>query len=188
MTEVDRLWLLACGGDREAFGDWVGRVEHPIRRRLGPYARAVDTESVMQETLLRMWLYAQEPSAPLTGENASLRFALGMARNVARNMARWHGREVLLPPEDLPEHDPEPEPAPDPFLRRAIRECFEKLARKPRQALSARMSEGHRRDDRELALALGMTANTFLQNIVRARRQLGECLGARGIRVHEVAR
>jgi DNA-directed RNA polymerase specialized sigma24 family protein len=188
MTEIDALWLRVCGGDRAAFGDWMGRVERPIRRFLYPFARAVDAESVVQETMLRMWVYARDHGPELSGDDASLRFAAGMARNVARNMARKYGRELHLPPEELPEVPVAPEPPPDPSLRRAIRECFDRLAKQPLLALRARLAEGHHRDDGALAKQLGMTLNTFLQNIVRARQQLAKCLGARGVDVQEIAR
>jgi DNA-directed RNA polymerase specialized sigma24 family protein len=188
MTGLDALWLSVCDGDRRAFGYWMGRVERPIRRCLFPFGRAVDAESVVQETLLRMWVYAQERGAQLTGDDASLRFAIGMARNVARNMARKYGRELHLPPDEMPEPAVAPEPPPDPGLRRAIRECFEKLARKPLLAMQARLAGGHREDDATLAKRLGMTLNTFLQNIVRARQQLAKCLSASGVDLQQVTR
>lgn len=188
MTELDALWRRMSGGDRVAFGDWMGRVERPIRRCLYPFARAVDAESVVQETLMRMWVYAGERGAQLTGDDASLRFAIGMARNLARNMARKYGRELLLPPGELPEPPVAPEPPPDPSLRRAIRDCFDRLARKPLLAMQARLSGGHHEDDGVLAARIGMTVNTFLQNIVRARRQLAKCLGEKGVELQELAR
>lgn len=188
MTELDALWLRVCGGDRRAFGDWMGRVERPIRRCLYPFAYAVDAESVVQEALLRMWMYALERGEQLTGDDASLRFAIGIARNLARNMARKYGRELHLPPQEMPEPSVAPEPPPDPLLRRAIRECFDKLARKPLLAMQARLALGHLAEDGTLAKQLGMTLNTFLQNIVRARQQLAKCLGAKGVDLPEVAR
>src|SRR6266513_667860 len=133
-----------------------------------------------------MWVYAREHGRQLTGEDASLRFAIGMARNLARNMARKYGRELHLPPDELPEPSVSPEPPPDPFLRRALRECFGKLAKKPLLAMRARLAGSHLHDDGTLANQLGMSVNTFLQNIVRARQQLAKCLGARGIDLTEV--
>lgn len=188
MTEIDELWLAVCRGSWRACGDWMGRVERPIRRSLFPFAQAVDAEGVVQETLMRMWIYAQERGPELTGENASLRFAIGMARNIARNEARKHGREKLLPPGDLPDWIVEPEPGADPFIARAIRECFQKLARQPLLALRARLEHGAGLPDRAIAAMLGMTVNTLLQNVVRARKQLGECLVGKGIDVEEYIR
>ncbi len=71
-------------------------------------------------------------------------------------------------------------------LMRAIRECIEKLARKPLQALRARLARGALQPDREIARQAGMTANTFFQNIVRARKQVAACLEGKGIPLREV--
>ena len=132
MTVIDLAFGRVCGGDREAFAEWMGRAERPIRASLRPFARAVDVESVVQETLLRMWVFAQDRGLELTGENASLRFAIGIARNVARSEARRLQRQRFLPPEDLPEVPVDPDPVPDPRLRALIRECLKRLAGKPR--------------------------------------------------------
>ena len=184
--DVDDLFARACGGDREAFADWMGAVEAPIRRSLGRFARAVDVESVVQETFLRMWVFAGDRGAELVGEAASLRFAIGMARNIARSEVRRLGRVQYLPPEDLPEVVVEPDPPPDPALRRAIEECLKQLKGKPREALQARLADyASRFPDRVLATTLHMTLNTFLQNIVRARKAMEECLRRRGVALEE---
>jgi len=78
----------------DAFADWMGRVERLIRLSLRRFARAADVEGVVQETLMRMWLLAREPERRLTGEDASLRYALGMARNIARSEARRLGGDA----------------------------------------------------------------------------------------------
>lgn len=186
VTDPDATFLRACGGDREAFADWIGAVEAPIRRSLARYARAVDVESVMQETLLRMWLYAQDRGAELRGEAASLRFAVGMARNIARSEARRMGRVSFLPSEEVPEVEVQPDPPPDPALRRAIEACLKQLKGKPLAALMARLQHQETLADRELAKLTDMTLNTFLQNVVRARRAVAECLSRRGVALEEV--
>jgi DNA-directed RNA polymerase specialized sigma24 family protein len=188
VSRIDELWVAACSGNQRALGDWMGRVERPIRRSLFPFAHAVDAEGVVQETLTRMWLYSRDRGHELTGDDASLRFAIGMARNLARNLARKHGREVLLPPDDMPEPGVEPESPPDPFIQRAIRECFRKLAGKPLAALQARLQFGAGQPDRAIAERVGMTVNTLLQNVVRARKQLAGCLEGKGINVEEYIR
>jgi DNA-directed RNA polymerase specialized sigma24 family protein len=164
----------------------MGSVELPIRLAMRRFAQAVDIESVVQETFLRMWLLSQDKGRDLSGENASLRFAIGMARNIARSEARRWGREKLLPPEDLPEPVLEPDPVSDPGLRRAIVECLKKVAAKPLQALRARMDLGGVIADRDIAEGIGMTLNTFLQNIVRARKQVAGCLERGGIPLPEL--
>lgn len=185
--DIDAVFRVACHGDRDAFAEWMGAVEAPIRRSLARFARAVDVESVLQETLLRMWLYAQDRGRELEGPAASLRFAIGMARNIARSEARRMGRVMFLPPEDLPEQEVQPEPPPDPALRRAIMECLGQLKGKPRDAMNARLVEhGSQFPDRLHAATLHMTLNTFLQNVVRARKAMAECLRSRGIVLEEV--
>jgi DNA-directed RNA polymerase specialized sigma24 family protein len=185
VTEIDGLFAEVCEGDEAAFAGWMGRVERPIRLSLQRYARAVDVEGVVQETLMRMWLYARDRGRELTGENASLRFAIGMARNIARSEARRLKREVHLPPEERPEVAVPPEPAADPGLARAIAECLGRLAGSPLKALRARLDLAPIAPDRQIAQAVGMTLNTFLQNIVRARRHLTKCLEGKNVPLQE---
>jgi len=177
----------ARSGNLDAFADWMGMVEIPLRRSLTRFAGAVDVEVVLQETLMRMWLFATDTARPLEGENASLRFACRVAKNVALEEIRKyrHERFVDLDKlENLPEGALDPH-LPDPALRRAISECVQRLPEQPRRALMARICEGHL-PDRELAERVLMKANTFLQNIVRARRLVADCLGRRGIRLAEI--
>ena len=185
VSAIDSAFAKARTGDRDAFADWMGSVELPIRLSLRRFVQAVDVEGVVQETLLRMWLLSQDRDRVLEGENASLRFAIGVARNLARAEARRLGRERLLPPEDLPEPTVDPEPTADPGLRRAILDCVNKLAAKPLEALRARMLLGAQASDREIAKMTRMTLNTFLQNIVRARKQVAQCLERKGISLLE---
>lgn len=180
MSEIDELWARVWRGDREAFGDWMGRVERPIRRSLSRFARNVEPEVVVQETLMRMWVLAQKSDRELNGADASLRFAIRMARNIALNELRRRGREVPLPEDDDFEQTP-PEPPSDPALARAIRDCLDRLAGQPLKAMRARIELGHQMADKVLAQMLGMTTNTLLQNIVRARRQIAGCLEGKGI-------
>ena len=186
MTLVDADFAEVCTGDSVAFARWMGRVERPIRLSLRPFARAVDVEAVVQETLARMWMFATDRGSALTGEDASLRYAIGMARNLARNEARRMRREVHLPPERLPEPVVGPDPPPDPGLARAIAECMKKVARRPLEALQLRLRLGHARSDRELAEMVGMSMNAFLQNIVRARKHLAGCLEGKGVPLREI--
>lgn len=186
MSVVDDLFAAVSRGDPQAFAEWMGRVERPIRASLARFAQATDVEGIVQETLLRMWHFAQDRDRTLTGENASLRFAIGMARNLARHESRRLKRERYLPPEDMPDMPVDPPPEPDPRLRRFIRECLERLARRPRQALRARLEHGPRASDRFVAGLLGMTPNTFFQNIARARQQLRDCLVRKGVPAEEL--
>ena len=167
----------------------MGRVERPIRASLQRFARAVDVEVVVQETLVRMWSFANRGDRRLEGADASLRFAIAVARNVALEEVRRTRPDRLVPLTELPEGAQptvDPDPPPDPGLRQAIGECFQRMPDRPRQALEARLGLGHMNADRTLAALLRMKPNTFLQHIVRARQFLKRCLERRGIVLREV--
>src|SRR5262249_30174049 len=186
-SPVDLAFLRVELGDHAGFAEWVRLVEPPLRASLRSLARQVDAEAIVQEGLLRMWVLA--PTLHLTGENASLRFALRVVRNLALPEARRHARVTAFDPDALeavPETAVAPTPPRDPALRSAIARCLSRLPERPRQALLARL-EGHgETSDRALAERLRMSLNTFLQNIVRARRHLAECLASQGIELPEV--
>jgi len=184
---LEELFLLARSGEPDAFAEWMAMAEIPLRRSLRRFARAVDVEVVVQETLVRMWLVANEPRRILEGSSASLKFAFRVARNVALEEIRRyrHDRFVDLDALDnRPEGSFNPKPC-DPALARAIAECIESLPAQPRSALLARLN-GDCLPDRELADVLRMRLNTFLQNIVRARKNLETCLEGRGVRLGEI--
>jgi DNA-directed RNA polymerase specialized sigma24 family protein len=184
---IDEAFRRARLGDREAFAAWMGLVEIPLRLSLQRYARAVDTEVVVQETLVRMWLFALDPNRELEGDHASLKFAHRVARNVAleeMRRYRWDNLVELETLDGLPEGQVGPN-LPDPALARTIEDCLDRLPAQPRNALTARLRDGSQ-PDRELAARLRMKGNTFLQNIVRARRLLRSCLEGRGVHIAEI--
>jgi RNA polymerase sigma-70 factor (ECF subfamily) len=171
------------GGDPRAFGAWLAGAEPGVRDSLRSFAAAIDVESVLQETLLRVWQIAPR-FAPDGRGNGLLRLAITIGRNLAvsevrRTRAHLHGGEV---PEDFPDPEP-PVGARDPILRRAIGECRDKLPPRPRQAFDARLASAGGQADDALAATCGMRLNTFLQNFTRARQLLAECLGRRGVTV-----
>lgn len=189
-NQADRLetaFRRAGLGDPDAFAEWMGMVENPLRCSLARFARAVDVEVVVQETLLRMWLIACDRTRRLEGENASLKFALRVARNVAHEELRHARPYHFLDDKELnqlPEVSFKPE-FPDHALRKAIADCLDRLPAQPKRALNARVRDGHL-PDRDLALEAKMKLNTFLQNIVRARRLVADCLEKRGVRLGEI--
>ncbi len=183
----DDLFIAARYGDQDAFDRWMGILEIPLRRALSRFARYVDVEVVVQETFLRMWILARDPAWNLKGENASVRYAFVVARNVAcEELRRWW----RLQPVDVSELEILPQgkvnpPIPDPPLYEKIQDCIGSLRPQYQNALRARIDEGHLPDSL-LADRLRMRLNTFLQNIVRARAFVKKCLERKGIRLEEV--
>jgi DNA-directed RNA polymerase specialized sigma24 family protein len=188
MLDLDQHLAAIQQGDADAFGRWAAGVEPTLRSSLRAFAAAVDTEAVLQETLLRIWQVA--PRFEADGRpNGLLRLALRSARNLAISETRRR-RARPAEPEDLEtwmaiatEHSDTPA---DPLLRRAIEGCREKLPNKPAEALEARLQSAGGEPDEVLAERLGQRLNTFLQNFTRARKMLAECLQRQGIAVEEV--
>lgn len=182
MTAIDEAYRRTQRGDSDGFAAWVRCVEPALRKSLRGFARHVDVEAMVQEGLLRMWVLA--PTLALEGDDASLRYALRLVRNLALREAERMDRFVPLPPaEEASAAVVDPDPPSDPGLRRTILDCLGRLPAGPRAALRGRLSSAGRLADRELALGLRMTLNTFLQNVVRARIHLADCLRSRGVAV-----
>ena len=173
---------MIAAGDPDAFARWVAGAEASLRASLRGFAAQVDTEAVLQETLLRVWQIA--PRCEPDGKpNGLLRVALRIARNLAIDQLRRRQPDALEPEdvERVPGGPPPEARASDPFLRRAIQECLRRLPARPGQALRARLRSGGGDPDATLAARLGMKLNTFLQNVTRARRHLAECLRRKGV-------
>jgi RNA polymerase sigma-70 factor (ECF subfamily) len=176
-TELAQLAAIAAGDER-AFEAWLAPAEPRLRASLTPFAARVDAEAVLQEALFRVWQTAPRVS-PDGRPEALLRFAVRVARNLALTELRRRGREKVTPDPDPPDDAPPP-PRHDPAeLRHAIRRCREKLPGRPRAAFDLRHAMAGLRDE-ALAAQLGMTPNTFVQNVRRARLALEECLRAAG--------
>jgi RNA polymerase sigma-70 factor (ECF subfamily) len=178
--DLDVHLTAIVAGDAHAFGAWMAAAEGTVRETLRSFATAVDVESVLQESLLRVWQVA--PRFVVDGKpNGLLRLAIRISRNLAvSEIRRTQARPVS--PEDLEDMSGEARPViADPMLRRAITDCREKLPPKPRQALETRLASAGAQDDTDLAESIGMRLNTFLQNFTRARQLLADCLRKRGI-------
>lgn len=180
--DLDVHLAAIAGGDARAFGSWMSGAEPRVRDSLRSFAQVIDVEAVLQETLLRTWQVA--PRLVADGQpNGLLRMAIRIGRNLAVSEVR---RTRATPTEG---HDLEsalaaggrPASTPDPMLRKAIAECRDKLPAKPRAALDARLASAGGQDDDDLATALRMKLNTFLQNVTRARQLIADCLHKRGV-------
>jgi len=182
VTDTDRELEAVAAGDLDAFARWVAAAEPRIRLSLSRFCRIVDTEAVVQETLLRMWQLAPR-FTPDGKPDALLRYAIRTAYNLAAAEARRNSRRTLV---DLPEPpgtgviDTPPLSASE--LREAVKRCMKELPRRPGFAIRARLREPHVRDE-ALARSLGMTVNTFFQNIRRARLALLQCLKRQGFQL-----
>jgi RNA polymerase sigma factor (sigma-70 family) len=180
MNDLDALLPDIIRGDRRAFGRWASQTERTLRVSIRGFAHHVDTEAVVQETLLRVWQIAPKVQSDGKG-NSLLRLAVTIARNRARDEAKRKGVKDIPPEIHAP---PTPCP-PDPMLGRAIQYCLNKLKGKPAKAMRSRLQSEVGDADRTLAEELNMTLNTFLKNIGRAREQLVICLKRRGVDLDE---
>lgn len=173
-------------GDATAFARWLAGAEPRLRDSLRSLATRIDVESVVQETLLRVWQVAPR-FVPDGQPDALVRLAVRIARNLAVDTLRRNRLEPLdaVALERLAADASLVAPAPDrwsdPLLRRAIEECRRRLPDRPARALQARLESGDTEPDERLAERLRMRRNTFLQNIVRARKFLADCLRRRGL-------
>jgi RNA polymerase sigma-70 factor (ECF subfamily) len=185
LSDLEQEQLSAIiGGDEHAFGQWMVDAEPTIRLSLHSFAAVVDTEAVVQETLLRVWQVA--PRFRNDGQPRGLiRLGVRIARNLAISETR-KSRSIGADEDELGRRlaeDSPPAPTPDPFLRKAIEDCRDKLPGKPLSVLTARLGSAGGDADATLAAGLGMTANTFLQNFTRARKFLLSCLEEQGIQI-----
>jgi DNA-directed RNA polymerase specialized sigma24 family protein len=177
VTDLDHHLPAIQGGDPDAFGRWGAAVEATVRLTLRSFAAEVDTEAVLQETLLRVWQVAPR-FVPDGRANGLLRLAI----RIARNLAVSERRRLRPDREDHSAVEVEaPLVTPDPLLRQTIEDCRHELPAKPAQALAARLAAAGAEPDEVLAERLAMRLNTFLQNFTRARRLLAECLERRGV-------
>lgn len=180
MSIIDQFVPGICAGDHDAFASWLAGAEPRIRLSLSSFATRVDTESVLQESLLRIWQIA--PRFESDGRPDGLvRLAIRIARNFAITELRRCGHDVNLDEiEGVLDEITVPSVETDPLLREAIQDCRDALPARPREAFDARQQETGL-PDRDLAERLGMKLNTFLKNVGRAYEHLRKCLERRGI-------
>lgn len=181
--DLDRHLPGIAAGDTRAFAAWMAGAEPVLRHGLRRFAAAVDTEAVLQETLLRVWQVAPR-FVPDGRPDGLLRLGHTIARNLCVDELRRRRPTAVDPAvmargiDEAEQVEPRP---PDPMLRRIIALCRDKLPARPAQALAARIEAGGARPDAALAAALEMSHNAFLQNITRARKLLAGCLKKNGV-------
>jgi RNA polymerase sigma-70 factor (ECF subfamily) len=185
MTVQDRDALLPAiaSGDVQAFAVWLRHGEPRIRLSLKRFARAVDTEAVLQETLLRLWQVAPRVAVDEKGD-ALARLGVQIAHNLAVDQVRRDRRLAEQQRQELAALEPETvaiTSESDPLLRRLIRACLERLPQQPAAALRSRIDNQGVDADETLATRLGMQLNTFLKNFGRARKLVLECLAGHGV-------
>jgi len=187
LEDLDIFWHAIAQGDAQSFGRWMLSAEPILRESLRRFASYVDTEAVLQETLLRVWQVA--PKVELDGKgNSLLRLGIRIARNLSISEIRKSSR-MELTDFQAPEQQrfvssagiSSEDEMPDYILRKFINDCRSELPEKPRMALEARLASSGGSSDAELAKGLRMRKNTFLQNITRARKFLSNCLEKYGI-------
>src|SRR5215813_8673260 len=126
--ELDVHLAAIIGGDTRAFGAWLAGAEPHVRDSLRSFARSIDVEAVLQETLLRVWQVAPR-FVPDGRANGLVRLAVRIGRTLAISEVR-RTRATPVAGDDL-EHvlaaSEAPQRSPDPLLRRAIGECRDKL-------------------------------------------------------------
>ena len=95
MIDLDAHLPAIQAGDADAFGRWLAGAEPGLRESLRSFAASVDTEAVLQESLLRTWQVA--PRVVSDGKpNTLLRLAVRIARNLAVSERR-RLRPIALP-------------------------------------------------------------------------------------------
>jgi RNA polymerase sigma-70 factor (ECF subfamily) len=179
VNDLDVHLTAIAAGDADAFARWLAASEFRVRASLKTFAAQVDVESVLQESLLRVWQVA--PRFQPDGEpNSLLRFAIRVARNTAVSEARRLRNAFVEAEVAVDAREP------DPLLYEVIARCREELPDKPSQALGARLASAGSEPDHLLAEQLEMTLNTFLQNVTRARKLIADCLEKKGVALAEV--
>jgi len=175
----DALLPAIALGDVQAFASWLAHGEPRIRLSLRRFARVVDTEAVLQETLLRLWQVAPRVKPDARGDCLA-RLGVQIARNLAVDHLRRARRLERVHEAEPAEDGAEPAWS-DPLLREVIQSCMQRLPKQPAAALTCRLDNRGAEPDETLAQRAGMQLNTFLKNFGRARQLLLECLQRAGV-------
>ncbi|HEX8106410.1 MAG TPA: hypothetical protein VF516_01730, partial [Kofleriaceae bacterium] len=85
--DLDTHLAAIIAGETRAFGAWLAGAEPHVRDSLRSFARVIDVEAVLQETLLRVWQVAPR-FIPDGRANGLLRLAIRIGRNLAISEVR----------------------------------------------------------------------------------------------------
>ena len=86
--DLDVHLAAIVAGDTRAFGSWMAGAEARVRDSLRSFAQVVDTEAVLQETLLRTWQVA--PRLVADGRpDGLLRMAIRIGRSPEKGGSEW---------------------------------------------------------------------------------------------------
>ena len=178
MEDLDRHLTAIQGGDPDAFQRWVAAAEATVRLGLRSFAAVVDTEAVLQETLLRR-VAGRPPLRPRRPPQRP-RPAGGAHRAQQRRQRAAAGADGRTAASKIPPATPRCFP---------VIRCSGRPSRPAARSCAAARRRPWRRGwrraaaspDELLAERLSMRLNTFLQNFTRARRQLAECLERQGV-------
>ncbi|MCZ7684030.1 MAG: hypothetical protein M5U28_36765 [Sandaracinaceae bacterium] len=91
VSDLEQIQLaMIAAGDADVFATWMAGAEPALRAGLRRFAAHVDTEAVLQETLLRVWQVAPR-FVPDGRPDGLLRLGHRIARNLAVSEIRKHG-------------------------------------------------------------------------------------------------
>jgi RNA polymerase sigma-70 factor (ECF subfamily) len=161
-AEVEQLAALAAGGDHDAFGELVRRLQDPVWRFA--YHLTGDRD-LADETAQETWLRAVRSLSRFRGESSVLTWLLAIVRHVAATVIRQRCRRT-----------PEVHPPPA-WASTALVEVQTELARLPTLLADALvLTQVVGLSYEETAQALGVPIGTVRSRVFRARAALVEAL------------
>lgn len=157
-------------GNSDAFRVLVDRYEGMVYGiACAHVGNAVDAEDVSQETFVRLYQWLDR----LSSERSVGAWLVQVARSVAIDWRRKHGREMPYPSTGIADAPSLPNPARD-ELHRAVWEQMATLGSEQREILVLYYFRSKRR--REIARLLGISSEAAAKRLQRARDELGRRL------------
>lgn len=170
--------------ERERFRALVREVADPVRRYLWRRTDEATADDVLAETLVVLWRRSEErPREPIPWAIGIARKQLSNARRAAARRDRLVARVAIV--------DPPPAFVSDEFepgggeTDEAVRRVLARL--RPAEAEVLRMWAWDELEPRQIAVALGISANAAAVRLHRARRRFEHELGKDGVVSGQVA-